>query len=126
MIFLLVGNDTFKNGFALFGCFNYAYTAAVLICERAVDRDHPLRIFRRLGIFIGKIGIGDYFSAICFPGFEGELKGATISENPVCVDGKIVTAKGMGVAVQFGLTLAGLLTDKDVEKKIHDGIQCTD
>ena len=64
--------------------------------------------------------------AICFPGFEGELKGATISEKPVCVDGKIVTAKGMGVAVQFGLTLAGLMVGKDVEKKIHDGIQCTD
>jgi len=32
----------------------------------------------------------------------------------------------MGVAVQFGLTLAGLMVGKDVEKKIHDGIQCTD
>ena len=75
---------------------------------------------------LGHLGLLNGKEAICFPGFEGELKGATISENPVCVDGKIVTAKGMGVAVQFGLTLAGLLTDKDVEKKIHDGIQCTD
>ena len=76
-------------------------------------------VLGHMGLLIGK-------KATCFPGFEGELKGATISEKPVCVDGKIVTAKGMGVAVQFGLTLAGLMVGKDVEKKIHDGIQCTD
>ena len=75
---------------------------------------------------LGHLGLLNGKEAICFPGFEGELKGATISEKPVCVDGKIVTAKGMGVAVQFGLTLAGLMVGKDVEKKIHDGIQCTD
>lgn len=75
---------------------------------------------------LGHLGILDGREAICFPGFEHELKGATISEKHVCVDGSVITAKGMGVATQFGLTLAGLMAGKDVADKIHASIQCAD
>ena len=34
--------------------------------------------------------------AICFPGFEGELEGAQLSEEPVVTDGRLITAKGAG------------------------------
>ena len=43
--------------------------------------------------------------AICYPGFEDKLVGATVSKKRVVVDGKIITAAGMGVALEFGLTL---------------------
>ena len=64
--------------------------------------------------------------AVCFPGFEGELKGAKLSEKPVCVDGSIITAKGMGVATQFGLTHAGLSAGQGSADKIHTSIQSVD
>lgn len=75
---------------------------------------------------LGHIGILEGREAICFPGFENELKGAKLSEKYVCVDGSIITAKGMGVATQFGLTLAGLMAGQDVADKIHASIQCAD
>ena len=75
---------------------------------------------------LGHLGILDGREAICFPGFENELKGAKLSEKHVCVDGSVITAKGMGVATQFGLTLAGLMAGKDVADKIHASIQCAD
>ena len=109
------------------GTLNLEKSPIVTTCaEYCAKNDIYLAAICAAPSVLGHLGLLNGKEAICFPGFEGELKGATISEKPVCVDGKIVTAKGMGVAVQFGLTLAGLLTDKDVEKKIHDGIQCTD
>ncbi len=73
---------------------------------------------------LGHLGLLEGKNAICFPGFEGELKGASLSEKHVCVDGKTVTAKGMGVAVEFGLTLVSLLLSEDEAQKIRTGIQC--
>ena len=62
--------------------------------------------------------------AICFPGFEGQLGDAVLSEKAVCVDGNIITAKGMGVATQFGLTLAALMAGQHEADHIEAAIQC--
>ncbi len=51
--------------------------------------------------------------AICFPGFEDELIGADVQTDAFVVrDGNLITAKGMGVALDFGLTLVAALTDE--------------
>lgn len=47
--------------------------------------------------------------ATCYPGFEGELEGATVAEERVVSDGKVITAAGMGVALEFGLALVRAL-----------------
>ncbi len=73
---------------------------------------------------LGHMGLLKGKEAICFPGFEGQLTGAVISDKFVCVDGNIITAKGMGVAVQFGLTLAGLMAGQHEADHIHASIQC--
>ncbi len=50
--------------------------------------------------------------AICFPGFEGELIGADVQNDAFVVrDGNVITAKGMGVALDFGLALVAALKD---------------
>lgn len=73
---------------------------------------------------LGHLGLLKDKEAICFPGFEDQLTGAKISEKHVCIDGKIITAKGMGVATEFSLTLASLMAGEEAAKKIHDSIQC--
>ena len=73
---------------------------------------------------LGHMGILKGKEAICFPGFEGQLNGAVISEKHVCVDGSIITAKGMGVATEFGLTLAALMAGQDEADHIRASIQC--
>jgi len=47
--------------------------------------------------------------AVCFPGFEGELDGAILAEDRVVRAGRIITAAGMGVALEFGLALVAAL-----------------
>lgn len=46
-------------------------------------------------------------TATCYTGFEKELTGAEIGSDGVIRDGKIITARGAGVAVDFGLELVG-------------------
>ena len=62
--------------------------------------------------------------AICFPGFENELLEAKLSNDAVAVDGKIITAKGAGVAVKFALKLVELLTSKEKALNLEESLQC--
>ena len=82
------------------GTLNLEKSPIVTTCaEYCAKNDIYLAAICAAPSVLGHLGLLNGKEAICFPGFEGELKGATISEKPVCVDGKIVTAKGMGVAV---------------------------
>ena len=73
---------------------------------------------------LGHKGLLDGRKAICFPGFEADLSGAEISADSVVVDGKFVTAKGAGVALEFALKLAGLLTSERKAAELAASLQC--
>lgn len=73
---------------------------------------------------LGHKGLLNGKEAIAFPGFEGDLLGARISEKAVVKDGNVITAKGAGVAVDFGLAIVAALKDSAVASKIRAGIQC--
>ena len=64
------------------------------------------KILGRMGLLMGK-------NAICFPGFENDLIGAKLSSDFVVQDGNIITAKGIGVAFEFGFKILENLTDKN-------------
>ena len=73
---------------------------------------------------LGKRGLLEGKNATCFPGFEDELLGANIiRDSGVVVDGNIITARGMGVAQKFGLTLVSLLCGEEKAKQIEKSIQ---
>ena len=60
---------------------------------------------------IGKNNFLKHKKATCFPGFEKYLNGAIINEDSVVCDGNFITAKGAGVAFQFGFAILEYLTD---------------
>lgn len=72
---------------------------------------------------LGHKGLLDGKNATCFPGFEEELFGANISKDFVVRDGNIITAKGMGSAIEFGLQIAEILTSKENAQKIRASLQ---
>ncbi|MBE6620889.1 MAG: DJ-1/PfpI family protein [Ruminococcaceae bacterium] len=61
--------------------------------------------------------------ATCFPGFEEELLGATVVPDGVVRDGHIITARGMGVALDFGLTLVAALKGEEVAASLRAAVQ---
>jgi len=71
---------------------------------------------------LGHKGLLHKKQAVCYPGFEKHLDGATICDKPVVVDGNIITARGMGAALDFSLTLLSLLKGKEYADKIGEAI----
>lgn len=53
-----------------------------------------------------KAGLLEARRAVCHPGAEEELTGALLSRDSVMLDGSILTSRGMGTAIPFGLALA--------------------
>ena len=73
---------------------------------------------------LGHKGLLQEKEAICFPGFEKDLLGATVSDKAIVTDGNIITAKGAGVAVDFGLAIVAALKDAATAESIRSAIQC--
>ena len=75
-------------------------------------------------MILGKRGDLKDKDAVCYPGFEEYLEGAKLHERgcKIAVDGKIITARGMGVAVDFGLALVEALCGKDKASELEHAI----
>ena len=72
---------------------------------------------------LGKMGLLCGVEATCFPGFEQYLVGATLSERKIVRDGRFITAKGMGVALEFGLCIVESLCGKEKADEIAAQVQ---
>lgn len=63
--------------------------------------------------------------ACCYPSFESHLEGAEVTKNPCEVSGHIITARGMGAAVDFGLAIVAYLRGKEKADEIAEKIVYT-
>jgi 4-methyl-5(b-hydroxyethyl)-thiazole monophosphate biosynthesis len=61
-------------------------------------------VLGHLGILAGK-------TACCYPGFEEELTDAKVTFNSCEVDGNVITARGMGCAIDFSVEIINTLLD---------------
>lgn len=76
-------------------------------------------------MILGRKGLLENKEAVCFPGFEEELKGAKVSSDFVCKDGNIITAKGMGSAINFGLEIVAYYNGYESAKSLKQTLQCS-
>lgn len=102
-------NDSVVNNFI-----NYCYTNNKILCAICAA---PF-IFGKRGILNGK-------EATCFPGFENELNGAIISDKFVCTDKNIITGRGMGSAIKFGLAIVAAVKGQNFADKLEATLQCS-
>lgn len=58
------------------------------------------------------------------PDFQSQLEGARLSTDYVCADGRYITSRGMGVAVEFGLRLLEALKGREAAEAVHVKLQC--
>lgn len=54
---------------------------------------------------LGQLGLIEGKLATCYPGFEDELVGANVVNRDIVRDGNLITGRGAGVAMEFGLEL---------------------
>ncbi|HAG13968.1 MAG TPA: DJ-1 family protein [Ruminococcus sp.] len=67
---------------------------------------------------LGDMGLLHGKTAVCYPGFEPRLTGCTPGNASAVRDGKIITGKGPGAAMDFALMLTAALRDDDTAKQL--------
>ncbi|HZK25913.1 MAG TPA: DJ-1 family glyoxalase III [Thermoclostridium sp.] len=74
-------------------------------------------------MILGRKGYLKGFEAVCFPGFESDLIGATIKNKNVVISGSFITSKGPGTALDFALAIVSVLNDEESANKIKSSMQ---
>ena len=72
-------------------------------------------IFGHKGILKGR-------KACSNPNFESHLEGADVKQEPAIVDGHIITSRGMGTAIPFGLAILEQLAGKEAVVQMRQKI----
>lgn len=62
---------------------------------------------------LGHRGILRGLKACCYPGFESHLEGAEVTGDRATVCGHVITGRGMGCAIDFGLAIVTVLCGKE-------------
>jgi len=63
-------------------------------------------IFGHRGILKGR-------KACSYPTFESHLEGAQVTEGPVEISDNVITSRGMGTAIDFGLAISSVFVGRD-------------
>ena len=71
---------------------------------------------------IGKMGLLNGKKAVCYPGFEEMLPGAEVLDVPAVCDGKFITSRGAGTALEFSYELITALMGKETADKLAGSI----
>jgi 4-methyl-5(b-hydroxyethyl)-thiazole monophosphate biosynthesis len=73
-------------------------------------------------IALGAAGVLEGRKATSYPGFEKELRGATVSTERVVKDGNVLTSRGPGTALEFALAVVADLEGKAAADKLRSGM----
>lgn len=105
------------------GTLNLADCDTVIDAVRAaVDYDSYVAAICAAPSILGDMGLLRDKRAVCYPGFEDRLTGAVIPDEKVVLDGNILTAKGMGAAVEMGLKIVEIFRGKDAAQELRHAI----
>lgn len=73
-------------------------------------------------MILGELGILAGKKATIYPGMESHLKQGEYKDNPVVVDGKIITSQGPATAMAFGLEIVGIMKGPEVKEVTGKGL----
>ncbi len=92
---------------------------AVAFCA---EHDRWLTAICAAPTILGKNGLLRGKSATCYPGMEDQLLGCNALQQPVVQDGKIITGRGPGAAMDFALKLVSVLTNDSIAGRLAEGM----
>lgn len=91
----------------------YAYDKKLLICAICAAPS-----------ILGHKGYLKDKKATCFPSFEDSFDGGEYTGEVVTACGNIITGKGCGAGIYFGLEILKNIKGEETMKKVFDSLQC--
>lgn len=73
-------------------------------------------------MILGKRGMLRNKNAVCYPGFEEYLDGATVLDRGVVRDGNVICGRAMGSASEFAIEIIRLLRGDEAAEKIASSV----
>lgn len=73
-------------------------------------------------LVLGGLGLLKGRNATCYPGFEPKLIGATVTGEAVEVSDNVITGKGPGLVINFGLALVAAIKSQAVAEEVAAGL----
>lgn len=99
-------------------------------CKKLVDniikynkQDKMLAAICAAPSVLGVNGILAGKTATCYPGFEDKLIDACVTNTKVVKSKNVITSRGMGTAIDFGLCIVEYYMGKGKAKELASGIQ---
>jgi 4-methyl-5(b-hydroxyethyl)-thiazole monophosphate biosynthesis len=101
------------------------YARVVDMLRRASERGGYVAAICAAPSVLAHAGLLDGRAATSFPGFldERSTPGLQLSTAPVVIDGRVITSRGPGTAIDFVLTLIEMLAGGRVRAEIESRLQ---
>jgi protein deglycase len=107
------------------GAANLAASQKVLNLVQEMSRQKKMvaAICAAPALVLAPTGILKNKSATCFPGLQQKFSAETrFREDPVVVDGNIITSRGVGTALKFSLAIVEKLCGQEVSEKVGQAV----
>lgn len=92
--------------------------------DYCVENDKFLCAICAAPSILGHKNILDGKKATCYPGFEVNSDKVEYTGEGAVADGKIITGKGAGCSIEFGLLIVENLLSKEVADEVKGSMQC--
>ena len=96
------------------------------VCELVVEHFNQNKLVAAICAapsVLGELQLLRGKKATCFPGFENQLHGAEVLNQKAVTDHNIITAKGLGAAVEFSHAIISFLLDQKTADEVVKTIQ---
>ena len=98
-------------------------TALVQMIQKHFDKGgYVAAICAAPALVLSQLKAGRKLRMTCYPGFEKYLSEAEVLTDGVVTDGKVITGKGPGFAIPFGLTVLEQMRSAEVAKEVAAGM----
>ena len=98
--------------------------AAMSLTKRVWENGGYVAAICAAPTLLAGLGISDGKALTCYPGMEDRMGKAKMKKQAVVKDGRLITGRAAGSAVEFGLALVGAMKGQTTADKIASGIVC--
>jgi protein deglycase len=92
------------------------------VIKQKAAKNEPIAAICAAPMVLGELDLLNGKEAVCYPGFEKYLKGASIKNNLSIKSGNIITGRGPGAALNFALEIVSLLKGKGTAADLAKGM----